>query len=105
MKTTSRTKSRNHSITTDTLREDIESLRSDVAELATDTRRYAREKVHGLTDTVRETAGEAIDHGRQLVGTEYERAIDYARQNPLATLSVGLLAGFLAGTLLRGRGH
>jgi len=105
MKTTSRTKSKNHGVTTDTLRSDVEALREDVAELATDTRRYARERVHGLTDTVRESAGEAIDHGRQLVGNEYERAIDYARQNPLATLSVGLLAGFLAGTLLRGRGH
>ena len=105
MKTISRSKSKNHGVTTDTLRGDVEALREDVTELATDTRRYARAKVNGLTESVRESAEEAIDHGRQLVGTEYERAIDYARRNPLATLSVGLLAGFLAGTLLRGRGN
>lgn len=105
MKTVSRAKSKNHNVTTDTLREDIEALRGDVAELATDTRRYAREKVHGLTDTVRETATDAIDRSRHVVGDEYDRAIDYARRNPLATLSVGLLAGFLAGTLLRGRSN
>jgi ElaB/YqjD/DUF883 family membrane-anchored ribosome-binding protein len=105
MKTISRAKSRNHNVTTDTLREDLESLRGDVAELATDTRRYASEKVHGLTDSVKETANVALDRGRHVVGDEYDRALDYARQNPLATLSVGLLAGFLAGTLLRGRGH
>lgn len=101
MKTLSRAKTKNHSVTTETLRDDLEALKEDVAELATDTRRYARAKVHGLSDTVRESANEAIDRSRHVVENEYERALGYARQNPLATLSVGLLAGFLAGTILR----
>lgn len=97
-------KSKNQNTTTDTLREDVEALREDVAELALDARKYARQKFDGLSETVRETTGEALERSRHVVGNEYDRALDYARQNPLATLSIGLLAGFVFGTLSRGRG-
>lgn len=100
-----RTKSKNNGVTSDTLRHDVETLKGDVAELAEDARKYARQRVNGLTDTVKETATGAIERSRSVVGNEYDRALDFARQNPLASVSFGLVVGFALGTILRGRGN
>lgn len=100
----SRTKSKNRNTTADTLLKDVETLRDDVAELALDARKYARQKFSGLSESVRESTGEALERSRDVVGNECDRALDYARQNPLATLSFGLLAGFVFGALACGRG-
>lgn len=98
-----RTKSKNHVVSSDTIRDDVETLRGDVRELAGDARLYARQKVNGLTDSVRGTAHDAIDRGREAVGSEYDRALDYVRQNPLAAVSFGVVVGVALGALFRGR--
>ena len=100
----SQSKSKNDdSVTTDTLRDDVESLRADIRELANDARRYARQKVEGVTETVRESTGDAVERGRTVVGDEYEKALEYARRNPLAAVSFGVVVGVVLGAIFRGR--
>ncbi len=97
-----RTRSKNNLVTSDNLRDDVESLREDVRELAGDARRYARQKVDGFTETVRESTGDVIDRGRAVVGDEYDRALDYVRRNPLAAVSFGVIVGMALGAIFRG---
>ncbi len=98
-----RSKTRNESITTDTLREDVGELREDVRELAHDARRYARQKVDDLAETVRGSTSDTLERGRAVVGDEYDRALDYVRRNPLAAVSFGVVLGMALGAILRGR--
>lgn len=100
-----RSKAKNNLITSDTLRDDVDTLRGDVRELAGDARRYARQKVDHLAETVRETTGDAIERGRSVVGDEYDRALDYVRRNPLAAVSFGVVVGMALGAIFRGGRH
>lgn len=90
---------KNHGITGETLRDDIEALRGDVAELAVDVSRYASEKARAA----RGTASEVMERSRSAIELEWDRALDGVRQHPLASVSFGFAVGFALGSIACGR--
>lgn len=82
--------------------------RDSIREFTQDAGRYVRQTTDELVDTVRDKANQTFatvrERGGDIVNNEYDRAIHYIRQNPLTSVSIGVVVGLALGAIFGGRG-